>query len=198
MHVAEYIPSFQKSVKQRLPVIPLHQFPEHFLPGKAVQQRPYFQHPAGFYIQNILELFFCITPAPLIKPLPETFRDLQRLVIAGKLIHIQQSHKSFVDRILWRPDALAAADPVQIFLRNGSHPFAAVLLLTLLQHIHDLIRLRLQHPVSGSLIMHRRRRKPVSEKMSSQLTRRGFPASVNPFRQFGRLIQSRLQRIRKQ
>ena len=197
MHIGQDIPAFQKAVEEAFPVIPVHQFPEHFLSGQAVQDCPDLQHSAGFHIQNLLKMFSGKTSAPFIKPLREMNRHIQRFCISGLLRHIKQAHESLVYRILRRPDFFPDGNPGHVFFRDGSGPFPAVLFLAFRQDINDLLRLRQNQLISRRLVVHGGGRKPVPQEMAPQFTEREFPSAVNLRLGLRGLIQAGFHQIRE-
>ena len=197
VHIGQDVPPFQKTVKKAFPVIPVHQFPEHFLSGQAVQDCPDLQHSAGLHIQNLLEMFSGIPAAPFIKPLREMNRHVQRFCVSGFLRHIKQAHESLVYRILRRPDFFPDGNPGHVFFRDGSGPFPAVLFLAFRQDINDLLRLRQNQLISRRLVVHGGGRKPVPQEMAPQFTEREFPSAVNLRLGLRGLIQAGFHQIRE-
>ena len=198
MHICQYIFSCEQSVKKTLAVIAIHQCAEHFIFCNPVQNYPDFEHTTGLYVKDFLKLCFCIFSAPVIEPLSEIHRHIQCFFTACQLIHIQQAHERLVNRVLRRPYRLLLSDPIQIFFRNRSRPLSAIVLLADCQLFYDLLCLCTYLLIAGSLIMHSSRREPVTEKMSSQLTQRGFPAAMDVLRCLAHFTAPRFHQIWKQ
>ena len=198
MHICQYIFSCKQSVKKTLAVIAIHQCAEHLVLCNPVQNYPYFEHTTGLYVKDFLKLCFCIFSAPVIKPLSEIHRHIQCFFTACQLIHIQQTHKCLVNRVLRRPYRLLLSDPIQKLFRNRSRPLSAIVLLASRQLFYDLLCLCTYLLIAGRLIMHSSRRQPVTEKMPSQLTQRGFPATMNVLWCLTHFTASRFHQIWKQ
>ena len=188
MHIGEDILTFQKRIKQTSSVITFHQRRILIFAGNGIQLDPDFQHASGFKIQDIIHLIPAEIFGPIIKPVRKILGYFKSNGITRIFVHIQQAHKNLVDGVMRSPNLFALSDAVQIFFRDGSRPFAAILFLAFSQLLYQSIRLGLKFPVARGMIMHGGSGQPVPQKMPPQLTGGKLPASMHAFDGFRRCI----------
>ena len=146
--------------------------------GDAVEVGPHFEHAAGFDVEDVVQLLAGELARPAMEPGGPLDEDVERLLVAGQGVHLVQAHQRLVQRVVGRPDALAARDPVQIGRGDRAGPFAAVLLLAARQLGDDCVALGLGLAVAGGGVEAGGGREPVAEEVAAQLAGGNLPAAV--------------------
>ena len=167
VHVGEHILAGHERVEEAAAVVALDEFQVLALAGQAIEIGPHFEHAAGLDVEDLVHLFLAEGATPTVKPARPVDQDLQRLRVAADGVHVPQPHERLVQRVVRRPDALAARYPVQVLFGDRADPLAAVLLLAARQFADDVIRLALDFLVAGGGGERCRGREPVAQEVAA-------------------------------
>ena len=186
VHVGEHVFPLQQGIEQPAAVVAVHQLPILVLAGVVQQLDPDLQHAPGLKVQDVVKLLPGEGAGPLVEPVGETVGHFQGFPVPGQLVHVHQAHKGLVEVVLGSPHLFAPGNPVQVLLRDGTGPLAAVVLLAQGQLVDNGIGLGLDLPVPCGVVPHGRRGQPMPQEMAPKLAGLCLPAPVDSLRQVGR------------
>ena len=109
------------------------------------------------------------------RPSGHELGNLQRLPVAGVLVHVDHARHDLVIGVERRPHVLEFPQPVELL--GGERAQVAILRLARGQHRHQLVRLGADEFIAGARVEHRARREIVPDVMAAQLAVRPLPTA---------------------